>query len=199
MNQAADRGLRIRRACAQDADALADLAQAVATLPLLQRYAVRAERLASDLATLAQRQDDASAAVPGEQLWLAQPDEDTQPGPARSLLGFARVLLGPDRGSGQFGRGGYLRLIALRPGHGGKGVGARLLAAVEDAVRVCHPDLFLLTSDFNHGAQRFYERAGYVRVGALPDFVHAGITELIYWKRLPTPATAAPVPRAQES
>lgn len=114
-------------------------------------------------------------------------DADVDGDRRSALLGFARVQLGSDPSSGHFGRGGYLRLIALRPQLQGRGVGSHLLSAVEAAVQQRHPDLFLLTSDFNVGAQRFYERAGYCRVGALPDFVHAGITELIYWKRLQAP------------
>jgi GNAT superfamily N-acetyltransferase len=170
----------------------------VSALPLFQRYAVRAERLAEDLSTLAARQDEGGSAAPGELLLVAE--QDGAAGLSGSLLGFARVLRSSERTGGQFGRGGYLRLIALHPGHSGRGVGARLLSAVEDAVRTCHPDLFLLTSDFNHGAQRFYERAGYLRVGALPDFVHAGITELIYWKRLTASGSSPAAPaRAHES
>ena len=51
-------------------------------------------------------------------------------------------------------------------------------------MRAASPALFLLTSDFNHGAQRFYERRGYQRAGALPAFARPGIVELLYWKRL---------------
>jgi len=41
-----------------------------------------------------------------------------------------------------------------------------------------------LCSDFNTDAQRYYEKHGYSRVGAIPDYVVPGITELIYRKRL---------------
>jgi ribosomal protein S18 acetylase RimI-like enzyme len=159
-----------RPAATDDIERLRDLAQAVATLPLLVRYGVDASRLAAALSGLA-------AAQSGPQRLLVAEAGDGQ------LVGFARVLLGGDDG-GQFGRGGYLKLIALRPGHEGRGIGQMLLVAVEQTVAERFPDLFLLTSDFNHGAQRFYARAGYLRVGELPDFVHPGITEVIYWKRL---------------
>ena len=168
----------VRRACTDDVAALHELAQVVAGLPLLQRYGARAERLAGELAQLAQNDHTKAAS---EELWVASPDGEHRPTP---LLGFARVQLGESAGLGHFGRGGYLRLIALRPDQHGRGTGRRLLSAVEETVGTRHPDLFLLTSDFNTGAQRFYERAGYARVGALPDFVKAGITEIIYWKRL---------------
>jgi ribosomal protein S18 acetylase RimI-like enzyme len=46
-------------------------------------------------------------------------------------------------------------------------------------------DVFLLVSDFNTRAARFYQRLGYQQVGAIPDYVVSGITELIFRKRLP--------------
>jgi hypothetical protein len=39
-------------------------------------------------------------------------------------------------------------------------------------------------SDFNVDAHRFYEKHGYVKVGALPKLVRPDVDELIYWKRL---------------
>jgi GNAT superfamily N-acetyltransferase len=70
------------------------------------------------------------------------------------------------------------------PGHRSTGIGQRLLDAAEEQVRPISRDMFLLCSDFNVGAQRFYIRQGYVQVGALPDYVVPGITELIFRKRL---------------
>lgn len=176
----------VRRASAADIAALHDLAQAVASLPLMVRYGARPERLASDLSQLVVPNSDGAPPSAEELLVASQAGAD----PSEPLLGFARVQLGPSSGLGHFGRGGYLRLIALRPGQQGRGTGRHLLSAVEETVRARHPDLFLLTSDFNTSAQRFYERAGYSRVGALPDFVKVGITEIIYWKRLAPPVGA---------
>ena len=208
MTVRADRSsaLHIRAAGLDDVAGLTELAQVVATLPLLLRYGARAERLVQDLVRLARLQSEpaggrdparftdhaagtGTAPTPGGELLLVAEgslsvDGDGAGDGRSALLGFARVQLGSDATSGHFGRGGYLRLIALRPHLHGRGVGSHLLSAVETAVQRRHPDLFLLTSDFNLGAQRFYERAGYCRVGALPDFVQDGITELIYWKRL---------------
>lgn len=165
----------VRRAAAQDADAVRLLGQEVAALPLLVRYGTTPAGLGEDLARLAAAQDPPDSLQASDRLLLCWGAGDAQDRPA----GFARFQI-----EGTLGAGGYLRLIALRPGRDGGGLGAALLRAVEDEVRLKSPHLFLLTSDFNHGAQRFYERHGYARVGALPDFARRGIAELIYCKRL---------------
>jgi ribosomal protein S18 acetylase RimI-like enzyme len=162
----------VRRATDADADAVRLLGQEVAALPLLVRYGTTPAGLGEDLARLAAVQDQTQM---GDRLLLCFAAVDPEDRPA----GFARFQI-----EGTLGAGGYLRLIAVRPGREGGGLGAALLRAVEDEVSQRSPHLFLLTSDFNHAAQRFYERHGYARVGALPDFARRGITELIYQKRL---------------
>jgi ribosomal protein S18 acetylase RimI-like enzyme len=168
----------IRTASPADAEPLGRLAAALVTLPLLERYGVTAPGLHADLLRLLPEQP---AAAPDERLLVAE-----QPGPrggtdpaGRQLCGLARFAL-----RGQLGRGGYLRLIALAPGTQGQGLGSLLLAEVERQVALSSPELFLLTSDFNTAAQRFYERHGYARVGQLADYVRPGITELLYRKRV---------------
>lgn len=161
---ARDLDLLIRPARPEDEDALGALGEAIAAQPLLQRYGVTGAGLAAELGRLAR-------GVEGTGLLLAEA--------AAGLCGFARF-----QRRGTLGAGGYLQLIALRPGDEGRGAGAALLRGVEDEVRAHSAALFLLTSDFNEGAQRFYERHGYQRAGSLPDFARPGICEHIYWKRL---------------
>ena len=84
--------------------------------------------------------------------------------------------------TGTFGTGAYLRTLAIASGHQGQGVGAELLAAFEEATGTATGGRFLLASDFNDGAHRFYQRHGYVEVGRIPSFAWAGITERIFWK-----------------
>ncbi len=86
---------------------------------------------------------------------------------------------------GTLGLGGYLRLLAVVPGAEGKGVGRALLRAFEHAVFAVSAHAFLLCSDFNTDARRFYGRQGYSEVGGLPDLVLSGVTEVILWKRRP--------------
>jgi len=69
------------------------------------------------------------------------------------------------------------------------GVGAALMQSVEEAASKVSHELFLLVSDFNTDAQRFYQRQGYQQVGAIPGYVLPDVTELLYWKQLqPTSA-----------
>jgi ribosomal protein S18 acetylase RimI-like enzyme len=135
-------------------------------IPLWQRYGFAAERGAR----LFNR-----AFAQGDLLRVA----DLADVPA---CGFCRVVL-----KGAFARSPYLQLIGVHPDHAGLGIGAALLTAAEEAVRPNHRELFLLASDFNTGAQRFYQRQGYQHIGTIPGYVLPDIDELIFWKRLPAP------------
>src|ERR1700694_5928597 len=90
-------------------DDVAQLAPALAELPLMVRYGRSAARIAADLAAALARGDGLLA-------WEVA-------GAARGLAWFLR--------EGTFGMGGYLRLIALAEGAQGGGAGAALLAAFE--------------------------------------------------------------------
>ncbi len=134
----------------------------LARLPLMQRYRRDAARLRADLEAALSRGDGLLVAEAG--------------GRPIGLAWFLR--------SGTLGMGGYLRLIAVVPEGGGAGVGTRLLEAFEAEVARESRHAFLLVSDFNQDAQRFYQRHGYARVGALPGLVLPDVAEVIYWKRL---------------
>ncbi len=86
---------------------------------------------------------------------------------------------------GAWDRSGYIRLIGVSPRFQGRQIGAQLMAAAEGEMAKSVRDIFLLVTDSNTSAQRFYQRLGYAQVGAIPDYVHPGITELIYHKKLP--------------
>jgi ribosomal protein S18 acetylase RimI-like enzyme len=154
-----DDAIEIREAVLAD---IAPLAAALHGLPLLARYGVTEEGLRRDLGGALERGEGLLGAV-----------RDGAP------VGFAWFLTG-----GTFAVGGYLRLIAIAPGHQGGAVGGRLLDEVERRVAARSRFMFLLVSDFNAGAQRFYERRGYRPAGALEAFVRPDVDERIYWKRL---------------
>ena len=140
---------------------VAAMARAAAAQPLMQRYGSTAEGLERHLRGAIEAHDGLLVADDG------------------GVRGFAWF----QHHTG-FGVGGYLKLIALAPGTEGKGLGAALLDEVEREVAARHKHLFLLVSDFNDGAQRFYERRGYTLVGRLEQLVKPDIDELLYVKRV---------------
>lgn len=77
---------------------------------------------------------------------------------------------------------GYLQLLCVAPELRGRGVGRALMAYAEDRVFARHPNLFLMVSDFNVAARRFYERLGYAAVGEIRDFLVAGRAETLMRK-----------------
>ena len=147
----------IRPATPEDLPALA---AALAPLPLFKAYGLEATALAARFRGALER---------GEGLLLAT-DES---GPVGVCWFLTR---------GTFGTGAYLRTLAIREDRHGSGLGAQLLAAYEAGCGDPPGGFFLLTSDFNEGAQRFYQRYGYHQVGQLPGFAAPGVTELVFWK-----------------
>jgi ribosomal protein S18 acetylase RimI-like enzyme len=142
---------------------IAACASLMANTPLWQRYGVTIESATNRF----------TAAISGGATLFVAKSEDDAP------LGFVWIV---ERGA--FNRSGYVPLIGVDPAHRGDGIGRQLLDAAETHVRQTSQDIFLLCSDFNTEAQRFYERQGYTRVGAIPDYVVPGVIELIYRKRL---------------
>ena len=136
------------------------IASWVAATPLWQRYGVTetsfAERLATGLAS-------------GATIFVAER--------AGMVLGFVWFV---ERGA--FNRSAYIQLIGVRPETRSDGVGQALMEFAETHTQ--SHEMFLLASDFNMDAQRFYERLGYHQVGRLDNYVVAGIGELIFWKKL---------------
>ncbi len=105
--------------------------------------------------------------------WLMTADADA------AACGFAWAMP-----KGTFGRSPYLRLIGVRADRAGGGIGAALLREIERRSVETANELFLLVSDFNEPAQRFYRQHGYVQIGAIAGYVVPEITELIFRKRL---------------
>jgi ribosomal protein S18 acetylase RimI-like enzyme len=150
-------GLHIRAAEAAD---VAALAEALAPLPLFTAYGFTAAQLEERFHGALSR---------GEGLLVAA--RDSEP------VGVCWFLE-----SGTFATGSYLRLLAVKPGLQGQGVGELLLRAWEARGASAGGGLFLLASDFNEAAHRFYARHGYRETGRLPGFARPGVTEVIFWK-----------------
>lgn len=82
-------------------------------------------------------------------------------------------------------RGPYVQFLGMLPGHQGCGFGKAVLDWVESEARaVTQRNLWVLASDFNAGALRFYERQGFARVAALEALVAEGRAEILLRKRL---------------
>jgi ribosomal protein S18 acetylase RimI-like enzyme len=140
------------------------IASWLVTIPLYQRYKLTADRAIAQF----------EKALGNRDMLLAADGRDGE-----SACGFAWCIVG-----GAFGRSVYLRLIGVRPERAEEGIGSALLAASEQDALKISSDLFLLVSDFNHDAQRFYQKHGYQQIGAIPGYVLPDVTELIYWKHL---------------
>jgi [ribosomal protein S18]-alanine N-acetyltransferase len=133
----------------------------IAETPLWQRYGVTEVSIAARLR---------AGLDYGAMIYVAAEDGEA--------LGFVWMVV-----HGAFDRSGYIELIGVRPDERGRGLGRALMDFAEARLFTYAPDLFLLVSDFNIDAQRFYQHLGYRQVGALEDYVVRGVTELIYWKR----------------
>jgi ribosomal protein S18 acetylase RimI-like enzyme len=147
----------IRPMTAEDARIIASW---MVTLPLWQRYQVKAEAAQAQFERALDTEDI---------LLVADQDE--------RAVGFTWCLP-----KGGFGLSAYLKLIGVR--HAGAGIGVALLDETERRARDISKDMFLLVSDFNLDAQRFYRRQGYEQIGAVPGYVLPDVAELIFRKRL---------------
>jgi ribosomal protein S18 acetylase RimI-like enzyme len=146
------------------ADDILLLAAWLPEVPLLQRY---------NLTTKAATHHLHDALKQGDLVIVADLE------PEAPCSGFAWCMP-----HGAFGRSAYLRWIGVHNDRAGSGLGTLLLRHIEQAATHYAPDLFLLVSDFNQDAQRFYLRAGYRQMGMLPAYILPDVTELIFWKPL---------------
>lgn len=158
--------LMIRPLQAEDIPMIAGWIPAV---PLWARYGTTTTKIETNLRQAFER---------GDLLLVADIDRE---GSANALVW---CMIG-----GAFGRSAYLRLLGIQNGYTGRRVGGGLLQEAEHHVRAIQQDMFLLVSDFNADAQRFYQRQGYQQVGAIPGYVLPDVTELIFWKSLSSPGT----------
>jgi ribosomal protein S18 acetylase RimI-like enzyme len=72
--------------------------------------------------------------------------------------------------------------LAIKRNLRGKGIGKRLLSFFEDRGFEKASTLFLLVSDFNNEAKKFYQDLGYQEVGLIPDLAREGVVERIMMK-----------------
>jgi len=78
--------------------------------------------------------------------------------------------------------GDYLELLGVAPWARNTGVGAALLAHVEQIVFARTTNLFACVSDFNAPARAFYKKHGFQEIGPMPDFLIPGSAEMLLRK-----------------
>lgn len=151
------RAIDVRRAAEADAAALADLAKATFTEAFGHLYP------SEDLAThVASAYSEAACrevlADPRMAYWLASAEHEPPVGFA--LAGYCKLPvqnLEPDAGE--------LRQLYVRATHQNLRLGARLFEAALAWLDACYSPLYIGVWSSNFGAQRFYARYGFVKVG----------------------------------
>ena len=159
--------LRIRPLRASDIDPCAQL---IAADPLWKRYHItlaRARHLLREV--LAATHRGGGRTGEGGEFVVAHS--------AGQVVGFVWFRL-----DGTFHHSGYIRWIGVAPHVRGQGVGASLLAYAERKIFARGPNVFLMVSAFNTGAQSFYKRLGYTEIGAVHNYTIRGSTERLFRK-----------------
>jgi ribosomal protein S18 acetylase RimI-like enzyme len=160
-------GVRIRPLDDPADPIIVDGAALMASTPLWQRYGV------TPTSAEARFRDSLQKNV---RIFIAE--KVTAPPPER-VAGFAWAVA-----RGMFNRSGYIPILGIAEFAFGTGLGGSLLRVAELYLTETAPDVFLLCSDFNTQARRFYERHGYHNVGALPGYLLPDVAEILYWKRV---------------
>lgn len=92
-------------------------------------------------------------------------------------IGFMGVI--PKGGFGEFS---YLSILAVKKRYRNKNVGKLLLDRFETLAFKNNDRAFVLCSDFNKKAQKFYKKHKYDECGKIPNLFKTGIAELIFVK-----------------
>jgi ribosomal protein S18 acetylase RimI-like enzyme len=152
-------------------------------LPCVVRRAVR-----SDSEGILTCLREAFAPYRGSYTAAAYEDTVLNPETLSDRLQAMVVLVASDRngrvlgtiGGAVLGREGHVRGMAVLPEVQGSGIAARLLAAVEDELRVrgCSKISLDTTAPLAR-AIRFYERSGYRRSGKVADFFGMPLSEYV--------------------
>jgi ribosomal protein S18 acetylase RimI-like enzyme len=143
---------------------IAEIAHWMLRVPLWQRYGLSVETITALF----------HQAISNQELLIVIEVENSE-----GVAGFAWCV-----SDGAFARSPYLKQIGVHPEFTSMGIGGLLLDYIEATSQQHSKDLFLLVSDFNKAAQKFYERHGYQQIGMIPAYVLPDVTELIYYKRL---------------
>lgn len=92
-------------------------------------------------------------------------------------IGFMGIV--PRGGFGEFS---YLSILAVKKNYRNKNIGKMLLDKFEALAFKDKGRAFVLCSDFNEDAQKFYMKYDYKKCGKIPDMYKTGIAEHIFVK-----------------
>ena len=92
-------------------------------------------------------------------------------------VGFMGVI-----NNGCFYKFSYLATLAVKKRYRSKGIGTALVNKFETIGFKKADRVFILVSDFNKKAQKFYRKLGYKKVGNIPDLFKAGVSENVLVK-----------------
>jgi len=92
-------------------------------------------------------------------------------------IGFIGVIE-----NGCFCKFSYLSILSVKKRYRGKGIGKALVDKFEAIGFEKADRVFILVSDFNKAAQKFYRRFGYKKVGNIPDLYKVGVSEKLLVK-----------------
>jgi GNAT superfamily N-acetyltransferase len=103
-----------------------------------------------------------------------------QGGAIAGLVGLHHTIWGPEQNV-------WLAWFAVDPAWQGRGLGRRLMAAIEE-LAVAKGYRTLLVETYEHAdfarARRFYEDSGFLEVGRIADYLHDGSAMIVYAKHI---------------
>jgi ribosomal protein S18 acetylase RimI-like enzyme len=100
-----------------------------------------------------------------KQVYVATNEKD-------NCIGFMGVI-----NNGCFRKFSYLSILAVKKRYRNKGVGELLVNKFESIGFKRADIVFILVSDFNRKAQKFYRKLGYKKVGNIPNLFKLGVSE----------------------
>ncbi|MBS0270701.1 MAG: GNAT family N-acetyltransferase [Proteobacteria bacterium] len=110
---------------------------------------------------------------------------EEEPGAQRFQIMADQALAGAIVIQSKWFRGPYLQFLGVLPAFHRRGLGRSALdwfegGAQADGAR----NLWVAASEFNVGAQAFYERHGFVRIATIDGLIAEGTAEILFRKRL---------------
>lgn len=112
-----------------------------------------------------------------KQLLETMPDDSFVAVIDNDIVGFITLRI-----DGVGNIGSYIRMVVVAEPYRGKSIGSKLVEYISNIAFQKTQNLFLICSEGNDMARRFYEKIGFTQVGVLTDLVVKGHHEILYRK-----------------